>query len=118
MSVTYTISENDSLDLLFPVQETPFTLPFTWKDSNGDPIDLTGYTAAMQVRPRYDADPIIDLDNSSFTIDGPNGEVTLSVSAADLTVAAQSGVYDVKVTNGTIVRRVGGKFAINPRSTE
>jgi hypothetical protein len=35
--------------------------PLLWKDSNGDPVDLTGYTADMQVRDNdiVAGDPIV-----------------------------------------------------------
>lgn len=52
------------------------------------PVDLTGYTARMQVRATPDASTkILDLssENGRITIDGPNGTVTVTIPAAQLT---------------------------------
>ena len=40
-----------------------------WKDSAGVPIDLTGYTAKMQVRQRYASDDaVLSLSTTAGTI--------------------------------------------------
>lgn len=47
-------------------QGATFRLNATWADPAGDPIDMTGYLARMQIRQTYDANtPLISLTESS-----------------------------------------------------
>ena len=37
-------------------QGATFQMNLTWKDSTGSPVNITGYTARMQVRENYEAE--------------------------------------------------------------
>ena len=86
---------------------------------NGEPVDLTGYTAKSQVRVCPDGgDLIAEIDTVVF----PDlGRVEL-VIAASVTSGIASGVYawDVKLTSpDTVVAYyVGGKFTVLPSVTD
>lgn len=66
------------------VQGEDFNWPITYKDQDGDAVDLTGYTAAMQIRktPLSEDPPIVDLttENGGISIDGENGIITIIIS--------------------------------------
>ena len=51
----------------------------TYKDSNGDPIDLTDYQARMQIRPSKGADTVYITLSSSLAADGTG----LNMSGSD-----------------------------------
>ncbi|MEN6621505.1 MAG: hypothetical protein ABFD50_08160 [Smithella sp.] len=75
----------------------------TLKDSNGDPINLTGATAKMQFRPTVNGDLVIDLSNGSgITLGGALGTIDMEIDNTvtdDLT--AVSLVFDFFITWST-----------------
>lgn len=98
-----------------------------YQDSNEQPIDLTGYTARMQVRRTVDTegDPIIELTSSNgrITIGDPDptdGVLLLEIAAED-TAGLPAMPFDRKwrydlelVPAGGEVRRLTmGKFVVS-----
>lgn len=82
------------------------------------PVNLTGYTAKMQVRRLHKTDPIIielSTVNGRITLDAPNGNVNLLISASD-TALLISGIYkyDLELTDasGFVTRLIQGDFEI------
>lgn len=60
-------------------QGTDWELRFTWKDGEGTAIDLTGYTACMQVRAEHGAKaPVLEICDQELT----GAEVLLQFTAA------------------------------------
>jgi len=95
---------------------------WTYKDSNDALIDLTGYTARMQVRATVDAaSTILDLttENGGVTLGGAAGTVDLAITAtASAAVAAGQYVYDFELVNGaTVERLLMGKFTVRAEVT-
>jgi len=110
-----------TLNLTFP-QGATWSLALTWNDDGGDPINLTGYTARMQVRPSYDASTtVLSLTNGSgLTLGGAAGTVTLRVEAATTTtVSAATYVYDLELQSGggEVTRLVEGTLEVTPEVT-
>lgn len=69
-----------------------FDVPVT--DAAGQPVDLTGATAAAQIRATAAApDPAVD-----FTVVVGADKVTLSLSAAETVTLPASAVWDCEVT--------------------
>lgn len=67
------------------------SLSFTCKDEDGDPVDLTGYTARAEVRPTVSSSTI--TLNLSPTIQTPANGI-ISVSIADtVTADIEPGAY-------------------------
>lgn len=71
------------------------------------PVDLTGYTARMQIRAKLDATEVLDeltTENSGIVIDNVNKTITISILAADTTLYTWiSGVYSLELIVGTTV---------------
>lgn len=104
-------------------QGATYNQPLVWKDSSGTAVNVTGYTARMQIRKTVDATTIIltlTTENGRITVGGANGLITLLVSAAD-TAALTSfcGVYDLEVISptGVVTRLLEGQVEISKEVT-
>lgn len=100
-----------------------FNMIATWKDNAGDPIDLTGFTAAaMQVRSKKgSSDKIVDLTlGAGITLGGALGTVTVVISSGvTATIDETEGVYDLELTSagGDVTRLLEGKVTISNNVT-
>ena len=66
-------------------QGADWNLTLTWRDELGNPMNLAGYTARMQVRETFASKvKVFDLttENGLITLDPPNGLVSLRIPAA------------------------------------
>ena len=103
-------------------QGSTLDIPVVWKSSDGVPINLTGYTARMQIR-RTKADPSIlyelTTENGRLSIDGPQGKVTIRIPAADSAgFTWRRGVYDLEMVSGDAVTRLlEGAVTVSPEVT-
>lgn len=107
-----------SLDLTI-YQGATYTQTLTWK-IDGDPVDLTTYTARMQARTTYDAPPTLNLaTGSGITLGGAAGTITISITAANTaTLPAGRYLYDLEMVNGsTVTRLLAGRLTISPEVT-
>lgn len=91
-------------------QGSNWDLNVVYKDANGNPINLTGYTAAMQLRQNYNSDTAVltlSTSNGGITITGAQGKLVLSATAIQ-TGALDAGfyVYDLEITSGGVVTRL------------
>lgn len=87
----------------------------------GTAVDLTNYSAAMQVRDTYNSpSTIFSLTNGSgITLGGTAGTITVEISAASMG-AASSGqfAYDLELDSGSeVIRLLQGIFDITPEVT-
>jgi len=112
-------------------QGATYLLDITYKDSDGDAIDLTNHDARMQVRASYDASsPLIDIDSdtggtgntSGISLGGSAGTLAIVISDADTKAlsAPASNVYDLELeaSNGVVTRLIEGKAAVSPGVTQ
>ena len=89
-------------------------------DTDGDNINLTGYTAAGQIRKTYSSSTAVDF---ATTIANPaSGVLTISLTSAQ-TNAMKAGryVYDVEITQtstGTVTRVLEGQVEVTPGVTQ
>ena len=89
---------------------------------NGVPMNLSGYTAAMQVRETYDSTTtLLSLTNvSGITLGGTAGTILVTI-ASTATEAIADGFYsyDLEITSGGGVkdRLLQGKFVVTPEVT-
>lgn len=104
-------------------QGATFNRVVTYNDSNGVPVNLTGYTAKMQIRPTPGASELaVELStvNGRITLGGSAGTVTLNVAAADMEFSAGQYAYDLELTSGSgvVTRVLMGTFLLRGEVTK
>lgn len=99
-------------------QGADFKSYFTLQDTEGDPLNLTGYTFQSEFRKTYSSSNV-----TSFvcTVEqSTNGVFSLALAAnVSANVTAGRFVYDVKMTDslGTVSRVMEGILTLNPEVT-
>lgn len=84
------------------------------------PVDLTGYTAQMQIRPFYNGPVLYDV-TPDITLGGVDGTIQIEISAADTeTFIWWKGVYDLRLTDssGIVTRLLAGSVDVSPAVTQ
>lgn len=95
-------------------QGSTYELLLTVKDTNGDPKDLTDYSARMQIRSSYSSSTVaasLSTDTGELTIDEGDGTILISLTAeqtANIKVdlsgkgkpPSSSYVYDLEIIDG------------------
>ena len=111
----------NTADLCIP-QGATFSQVITWK-ADGDEVNLTGFTARMQIRPTAaSATTTLSLttENSRIALGGAAGTITLSISATD-TAAITAGryVYDLELVSagGIVTRLLQGVVTVSANVT-
>lgn len=96
-------------------QGANYDLNLTWK-IGGTAVDLSTYSAAMQVREAPSStSTILSLTNGSgIALGGTAGTIDVSIPSATMGSAdAGNYVYDLELTSGTVVTRLlQGTFQI------
>jgi hypothetical protein len=81
-------------------QGTYWSRLFIYKDANGNPIDLTGWTAKMDIRTKKGGDLLYSLAIGSGIVNGgTNGTIAWTLTIAQTTTLKGSPVYDLVLTN-------------------
>ena len=87
---------------------------------NGTALNLTGYTARMQMRSTHDSSTIALTYTSTIASPASNGIVNLSATASQ-SAAIEEGiyVYDLEIESGTgvVTRLMEGKVTVTPEVT-
>lgn len=105
------------LDLVIEKGAT-FRKTLFYKDSNKDAIDLTGYTARMQIRDTAASTAFLaelTTENGGITITPLLGQLDLFISDTDTSaLASDSGVYDCELIDagGEVIKLVRGTVSI------
>ena len=105
-------------------QGANFDYTLTWQ-TGGSAVNLTGYSARMQVRESYDAGTaVVSLTSGTgITLGGTAGTIGLALSAT--ATAALDGtpntqyIYDLELVTGAgyVTRLVEGRFMVYPEVT-
>lgn len=106
-----------------------FQHTFQYKDEDGVPINLTNCTARMEVRSVLDPTNVYlilstAVGNQRLAINGPTGEVTLTIPATDTVpekITWDEGNYDLRVVfqDGITVDTVArGKMVVERGVTD
>lgn len=104
-------------------QGATFRLSLVWKDPNGTPYDLTGYTARMQVRKAYGStSSMLSLTSGAgdIVLGGALGTIVATASAtATAALSGLQGVYDIELVSpgGVVDRVLQGTVTISPEVT-
>ena len=98
-------------------QGATFTKRFTLLLENV-PVNLSGYSARLQVRESYDSlTPVVSLTSGSgITLGGTAGTIDVSVSATVTAgIPAAQYVYDLELQTGASVDRwLQGSWVVSP----
>jgi hypothetical protein len=86
------------------------------------PVNLTGYTAKMQMRSNAsDSKAVLTLQTGSgITITGATGTIALHATAAQTSaIVAGYYVYDLEITSGAgiVTRLIQGQIQVSPAVT-
>ena len=102
-------------------QGATYSLNMTWA-IGGTAVNLTNYTAAMQVRENPSATAtVLSLTNGTgITLGGTAGTIGINVSASTMGSATPGNyVYDLELNSGgEVTRLLQGSFAIQAEVTK
>jgi hypothetical protein len=114
-------------------QGATFNIQLDWTDGNGDPIDLTGYHARMQLRPTVESSDVIlslssslDVSGSGIFLRGSTNDLPLTSGSIGIYIAADTSqnldfneaYYDLEIVSGaTVTRLVEGKVKLSKNVT-
>jgi hypothetical protein len=107
-------------------QGATFTRIFVWTagqcgcgtvGASSGPMDLTGFTAALQIRQFQLSTTVLYDASSNITLGGVTGTITLVIPAANTeTFTWWQGVYDLLLTSaaGVATRLLMGSVTVSP----
>ncbi len=103
-------------------QYSTFKARFTWLDKNKRAINLTGYTAVMQMRDAVGSPVLLELstENGRIVITPTTGAVELSLTDEETGVLTfKSAIYDLVLISATgqATRLLEGKVTVSPGVT-
>ena len=115
-------------------QGATFDLPLRYRTPSGTAVNLTGYTARMQVRETPTTAVVVEfnstLTSNGFILltgssanreDGANGNLRVFMTAANTALLPRfTGRYDLELadTSGYVTRLIEGQFRIEPEITK
>lgn len=102
-------------------QGTTFSNQLIWAVDD-EPVDLTTYTARMQVREKYTStQKILDLttENGGITLGDDEGTIQIDINADTTSdIVAKDYVYDIElISSSTVTRLLEGRFIVTPEVT-
>lgn len=115
-------------------QGATFDLPLRYRAPSGNAVNLTGYSARMQVR-EAPASPVVVEFNSDLTAngfilmsgsasdreDGENGNLRVFMTAANTAALPRTSArYDLELrdSSGYVIRLIEGQFRVEPEITK
>ena len=113
MAVSYNVTIDQGAD---------WYLDVTYNNPNGTPVNITSYTAALQLRSLPEsATAVLSLSTGSgITITGATGLIAITATATQ-TRAIDEGTYyyDLEITSpaGVVTRLVQGQAVVTPEVT-
>ena len=104
-------------------QGTTTNFEIQYKDSNNNPVNLTGYSGKMMIRSNYaDQNPItyailsssLAADGTGLNFSGSNGSTPPTSGSIGIVISAISSsnftfntaLYDLEITSGSVVTRI------------
>ena len=102
-------------------QGATFTQQLTYS-IDGEPVDLTTYTARMQVREKHTSKTTelnLTTENGGIQLGGDQGTINIYVSNEETSlITAKDYVYDLElVSSSEVYRLLEGKFIVTPEVT-
>lgn len=112
-------------------QGATFEFVFEWVNVDDDgneigPVDMTGWTARMQVRKTQQAPPLVTLTSEvggGITLGGADGVVELLLTDQQTDLITQKALYDLEAKEpvelgGKVHRLLKGKVTPDPNITQ
>jgi hypothetical protein len=103
----------------FPIEQgSSFRLSLTYKDNDGNIIDLTGYCARLTMKIGTEEYKVFSTLNNDyteykFTIDGPQGTINLLIPATSTnSYTFNNAKYDLELQSPQDLYDGGGKYTI------
>jgi hypothetical protein len=99
-------------------QGSTFKATIDVTDSDGDALNLTGYTVAGQLRKNYNSSTATNFTSS--VTNASDGTIQISLSATQTnSLKAGRYVYDVEITSsgGDVTRVIEGQLEVTPGVT-
>jgi hypothetical protein len=102
-------------------QGATLNLELQYKDSSGNPIDLTDYSGQMQLRPSVSSNTVyitlsssLQPDGTGINFSGSNGTTPPTSGSIGIYISAASSsalnfdqaVYDLEISSGSFVTRI------------
>jgi len=102
-------------------QGATYQVELQYKDSNNNPIDLTGYSGRMQIRPAIGSttsylylSSSLQPDGTGLNFSGSNGTTSPVSGSIGIYISATTsslltfttGVYDLELQSGSVVTRI------------
>jgi hypothetical protein len=106
-------------------QGSDFVKSLTWKagDPTPVPVDITGFTARMQLRQTVTSSTVLlelTTENGGITLGGVLGTINIAATAVQTAALTQkSAVYDLEMVypGGAVRRLIEGTVTISPEVT-
>lgn len=104
-------------------QGATFRMLLQWLDSNESPVDLSGYTARMQIRRTHSSNVTLaeaTTEDGRIVLSGATGFVTVVLPAeATAAIKGESAVYDLELesADGFVTRLIEGEVTISREVT-
>lgn len=103
-----------------------YDVTFVWKDSNRNPIDLTGYTAKLQVKDPGaigESDTVLleaSTSNGRIILGGATGTIRVLIPAVTTSALEWTrGVYDLFLIGpASTTKLLAGTVAVEPSITQ
>lgn len=101
-------------------QGATFRRTLTWKDQDGNPINLTGASARLKAKKSNGVELFSLTDTDGITLGGTNGTIALYLSdEATAELDFDSARYDLEIVSpsGEVTRLVRGTVTLQPEET-
>lgn len=108
-------------DIIMPKGST-YSETFTYK-IDGNPVNLTGYTARMQARQSHTSSSTVlnmTTENGKISLGGTAGTITLNLTATETAAITQTQlVWDIELVSagGQVQRLIEGSIILTPEVT-
>ncbi len=105
-------------------QGAQYNTTIVYEDGSGNPIDLTGYTAEMQLREQSSspnpADLTLSTSNGGIVITPLTGTLAITMTTAQTgALTARFYVYDLELSVGGVVSRlIQGQITVSAQVTQ
>jgi hypothetical protein len=89
-------------------QGATFSLDMTW-EIDGNPVNLTGYTARLKAKPNVNRFAVIhwSTESGNIVLGGETGRITLQMPASETEkIRAGKYPYDLELVSGEYVTRL------------